>query len=124
MLGTYKSVLKKHIRIIKIILVVTVCFLTIGFSSFTSQLGINGISAQVRIQRDIRITSVAIDSVSGNALSNGEDYNVDTITSGISLPNANSTVTYNIEIINVGNTEAVIKSITGLNSNLTYTLNN
>ena len=124
MLGTYKSELKKHIRIIKIILVVTVCFLTIGFSSFTSQLGINGISAQVRIQRDIRITSVAIDSVSGNALSNGEDYNVDTITSGISLPNANSTVTYNIEIINVGNTEAVIKSITGLNSNLTYTLNN
>ena len=124
MLGTYKSMLKKHMRIIKIVLVVTVCFLTIGFSSFTSQLGINGLTAQVRIQRDIRIKSIAIDNVTGNALSNGEDYNVDTIVSGITLPNANSTITYNIEIVNIGNTEAVLRSITGIPENLELTLNN
>ena len=124
MIGMYNSTIKKYIKTIKVVLVITVCFLSVGFSAFTSQLGINGISAQVRVQKDVRIRSVLIESTTSDASYYWEYYNVRFITSGISLPNSDSTITFNVQVVNVGNTEAILKDITGLSDNLTYTLNN
>ena len=110
--------------IISIILVFAIAFLTIGFSDYSTNASIENIQANIRIQRDIRITDMNINNVTGNAISNWEDVNIHTISSGISLPQSDSTITYDVKIINVGNIEAAIADITGLPDNLTYTINN
>ena len=109
-------------KYVPLIIVLTSYFLTIAFAAFSNNLAINNVGAQVRIQKDIRITNIAPNSSSGGAVSYWEEYNTNNITSGISLPNSNSTITYNVEVTNIGNMEAAISEITGLPSNLTYTI--
>ena len=101
-----------------------VVFLSVGFSAFQTSLDISDISAIIRVQKDIRITGVSIANVESNAISNYEDYNVNGITSSISLPNSNSTITYDVEITNIGNVEMGILNITGLPNNLEYSISN
>ena len=123
---------KKYSKIKKInilnlcclIIMLCIVFFTVGFSAHQVGLDISNMSAEVRVQRDIRIMSMIPVNSSSSAVSNWEDYNVDSIYSGISLPYSDSTVTYNVSIVNVGNMEASISDIVGLPSNLTYTLNN
>lgn len=112
--------MKKNI----ILVLLVVLFLSVGYSSFTAKLQIEGIAANVRINADIRITSISIDSFKSSAISSYEDYNVDNITSGVFLPNADSEITYKIEITNLGNTEMGIFSITGIPDNMEYSLTN
>ena len=113
-----------YIYLVAVVTILTIVFLTIGFSDSTIYGNIDNIGAKIKVQRDIRITEVSINHVTNNAVSNWETENVKTISAGISLPNSNSTVTYNVKIMNIGNMEAVIANITGLPSNLTYTLDN
>ena len=82
----------KKFKIIISILLCIVAFLTIGYSSFSSELNIDGLFAIVRIQKDIRITGVSINNTTSNASSDWEDYNVENIYSSINLPNSNSTI--------------------------------
>ena len=101
-----------------------ILFLTIGFAAFQNTLAINNLGATVRLQEDIRVTAVnSMNSVS-DAYSSYEDYNVSAITSDLVLPNSDSKITYKVEVTNFGNTEMGILNITGLPSNLTYTLDN
>ena len=84
--------------------------LSIGYSAFTTKVQIGDIAANIRIKAGIRITDISIDSFKSNAISNYEEYNVNNITSGIFLPNADSEITYKIGITNLGNTENLGKS--------------
>ena len=52
------------------------------------------------------------------------DYNVSNIQAGINLPNASSSVTFNVVVTNIGSTEIGIKEITGLPDNLDYQILN
>lgn len=52
------------------------------------------------------------------------DYNVRNIQAGIKLPNTNSSVTFNVQVTNIGSTEVGIKEITGLPDNLDYKILN
>ena len=97
--------------------------LTIGFAALETSLGIN-VGAKIRVKQDIRITNISVSGSSSGALSNGEEYNVKSISSNIDLPNNNSTITYDIEITNIGNTNMGILSISNLPSNLTYSISN
>lgn len=101
-----------------------VLFLTVGFSKFSTELGISGISAVVRVKKDIRISGISLKQTESNGISTFEDYNVKKILTEIKLPNSSSTVTYAINVLNVGNTEMALANITGLPSNLTYTVDN
>ena len=107
-----------------IIVLFVVLFLSIGYSSFTTKLQMEGIAANVRIKADIRITSVSVDSFKSSAVSSYEERNVDNITTGVFLPNADSEITYRVEITNLGNAEMGILSITGLPGNMEYSLTN
>ena len=111
-------------KIVGLIVIISVMFLTIGFSTESVDLGINDISAVVRVQKDIRISDVSLVSTNSSAISNWEDYNEKSVFSSISLPNSDSTVTYSIKVTNVGNEEAAISEITGLPNNLSYSINN
>ena len=50
------------------------------------------------------------------------EYNVSNISAGIKLPNKDSSVTFKVEITNIGNAQVGIKEITGLPENLDYEL--
>lgn len=106
--------------------IITICvlFLSAAWAAFQSTFNIKNLAAIIRIERDVRITGITVDGVTNSALSNYEEYNVKNIYSSLYLPNASSTVTFDIEITNLGNAEVGIEDITGLPSNLKYTLNN
>ena len=118
---------KKTVNIVALVvlcLFVIVVSLTIGFSTMHSSFDIGEIAAVVRINKDIRITDITLDNTSNNAISNWEEYNTNSISSNITLPNSNSSVTYQVEITNLGNIEMGIFDITGIPSNLKYTIDN
>ena len=71
-----------------------------------SDLGISGISAVVRVQKDVRISGISLSSVGGDAVSLYEEYNVKNIYTSISLPNSNSSATYDVVVHNLGNVRA------------------
>ena len=100
-----------------IIIGVSVMLLTIGFSAFQDSLRIDNLSADVRIDKDIRIMGVSINEVK-EAVSNYEEYNVSNITSNISLLNEDSYIIYKVSIYNLGNVIMGIKDIAINNENL------
>ncbi len=112
--------MKKNIIIVLFVII----FLSIGYSAFTTKVQIGDISATIRIKADIRITGISIDSFKSSAVSSYEDYNVSNITSRLFFPNADSEITYKIEITNLGNSEMGILSITGIPDNMEYSLTN
>ena len=93
-------------------------FISIGFASYSKNLDINDISAVVRIQKDMRVTGVYSSNPVGNAVSNWEEYNVTSISTSVSLPNSNSSITYQVQVTNFASVEMALASITGLPSNL------
>ena len=99
-------------------------FLSVGYSAFSVGLDISDIGATVELQKDIRVSDVVAISATGNAVSNYEEHNSDNVFSSVSLPNSNSSITYNIAITNLGNVEMGILNISGLPSNLTYSMSN
>ena len=101
-----------------------VIFLTIGFAQFTTQLGIYGISAIVRVHKDVRIGGISLSNATNDGISHYEEYNVKDIYSSVTLPNANSTITYDVRVLNLGNVEMGILNISGLPNNLTYSISN
>ena len=120
----YKDKKHNYVALFSVLIVFCVLFLSIGWAAFQSTFDVKNLLATVRVERDVRITGVHVDSVTSSALSYYEEYNVNNISTSIYLPNASSTVTYEVTVTNLGNAEAGIRSITGLPSNLEYTLNN
>lgn len=87
-----------------------IIFLTIGFSAFQNDLRINNISADVRIDKDIRVMDVSL-SETKEAISTYEEYNVSNITSNISLSKKDSYIIYKVSVYNFGNVLMGIKEI-------------
>ena len=85
-----------------VVVVFTILFLSVGFSAFQNDLAIEDISATVRIDKDVRVMKVSVDSVN-EATSYHEDYNVSNISGNIGLTNSNSYVIYDVEVYNLGN---------------------
>ena len=102
----------------------TVIFLTIGYAQFTTQLGIYGINAIVRVHKDVRIGGISLSNATNDGISHYEEYNVKDIYSSVTLPNANSSITYDVKVLNLGNVEMGILNISGLPNNLTYSISN
>lgn len=94
-----------------------VIFLSIGYSSYQNNLNIDNVIANVKIDKDIRIMGVSVNSVN-NSISNYEDYNVSNITSNVNLDSSDSYVIYDVLIYNLGNIECAIGSISVNNDNL------
>ena len=112
----------KYKGIILSSLLICVVFLTVGFSACSSTMGIYGLSALVRIEKDIRITDISLYSATNEAMSNYEEFNVKNIYGSLNLPNSNSEAVYQVEVTNIGNVEMGILEITGLPDNLKYTI--
>ena len=101
------------------VVVFAILFLSIGFSAFQNDLAIEDISATVRIDKDVRVMKVSVDSVN-EATSHHEDYNVSNIYGSISLTNSNSYVIYDVEVYNLGNVIMGISDASIDNENLKF----
>ena len=106
-----------------LVILCAVIFLTIGYAQFTTQLGIYG-SATVRAYKDVRIGGIFLSNATNDGISHYEEYNVKDIYGSVTLPNANSTITYDVKVLNLGNVEMGILNISGLPNNLTYSISN
>ena len=115
---------KEPIVIVALISFVVILGMTIGFSAFSDAGLISNIGATIKSQKDIRITGVVATNPVSGAISNYVEYSADSISSSLQLPNANSKMTYEVDVTNFGNVEMVLKSLYGLPSNLKYTVNN
>ncbi len=102
-----------------IVVVFTILFLSVGFSAFQNDLAIEDISATVRIDKDVRVMKVSVDSVN-EATSYHEDYNVSNISGSIGLTNSNSYVIYDVEVYNLGNVIMGISDASIDNENLKF----
>ncbi len=102
------------------LILITICFLSIGFSAFQEPLLIDNVGVTVRFLEDMRITGIQVNASTAGVVSNYEDYNIHNLKAGIYLPNKDSSITYKIKTTNFGNIEMGIFDITGLPSNLTY----
>ncbi len=115
--------MKKYIKYIPLLILLVVMMLQVGYSVFVNTLIISDVTAQVRLQENIRVTGIVASGSTNGGVANSEDYNVSRIAPNLTLPNSNSTVTYTVQVTNYGNTRMEIFDITGLPSNLTYTIN-
>ena len=113
--------LKSSVIIIYAILIFVIC-LSIGFSAFSNQLNVKDISASVRVNADIRITSANLSEAYNEAYSTSLDYNKTNINGTTILPNEDSYIDYVVNIVNLGKVEMGIKEITLNNDNLDYEL--
>lgn len=104
------------------ILLITIYCLTIGYSAFSATNSIENIFASVKPKASARITDLLLTGTTSGAINNSEGYNVSNIYGSVSLPNADSTVTYKVSVTVFLGAEMKIASITGLNEHLDYEL--
>lgn len=116
--------MNRHIKTIIILVLITITCLSIGYSAYNTSLNIDNINAKIRLKKNIRITSFSIDSTTSNATSNYEEYNVNQISSQINLPNADSSITFKVEITNIESAEMGLLKIDGINNELEYSITN
>ena len=124
MLRNIKIIKPKNYIISSYIILIIITGLSIGFSSFNNELSIKDISATVKINADIRITSTYQEDAYNGAYSTSLDYNAHNINGIITLPNEDSYVDYSVKITNIGNVEMGIKEFNLSNENLDYEISN
>ena len=109
----------KKTTLFSMISFICILSITIGFASFQNNLEIDNIGVTVRYKKDIRVTSVLIDS-SSNATTEYLNYNISNINGRIDLPTTSSHAIYKMTITNIGNIDQGVLRITGLTSSLKY----
>lgn len=107
----YSSQKHNLMPLFTVLVMLCILLLTIGFSAFQASMEISNISAVIRAHADIRVTGIAVANSTNGASSSSEEYNVKSITSYAYLPYQDSTITYNIQITNIGNVMQGIYSI-------------
>ena len=112
-------------KILFLLFCVITLSLTVGYSALNQDLKISG-EAVFRVKEDIRITNVELAETTQMGIENYESkYTKNSITLGVTLPNIESTISYDVEIINSGTVSMWIDSITKEafnNTNIEYTL--
>ena len=111
---------KNYVLIFSFIVTLCVIFLSVGFSAFQASMEISNITAMLREQKDVRITNLRYTSVSNGATILDYNYSANSINGIITLPNNNSTVTFQVEVTNIGNVEVGFLEISDLTSPFTY----
>lgn len=94
----------KYLNILKIFVFIVICFVSLGYAAFGSELSISNIVADVRVKSDIRITDVSITDGKYYNL-DGFNYDVDSIILGEAFWELDDYLLMNVVVTNFGNTE-------------------
>ena len=104
---------------------ILIIILTIGYSAMTSELKISG-NAAFRVEADIRITGIRVyEASNGGSILYNPNFSRDSIITGITLPNLDSTVTFEVTVTNFSSITMLLEQINNLNmsnNNITYTI--
>lgn len=109
-----------NITSLSIVIILMVALLSIGYSAFNRKMYISDLSLNVQLKRDIQVTEFSVGSGTNGAISSYEEYKYNSVSSGVTLPNENSTMTYRVNVTNFGNVEMGIYDLLNLPDNLTY----
>ena len=113
----FKPNVKFSISSLVIFMIVSIFSISIGYSSMSTELLISG-AAYLRTEKDIRITDVKlVGTTNGGSILYNPDYSVDTIITGIHLPNIDSTITYQVKEVNFTKDLMNLKEINIINLN-------
>ncbi|MCI8394069.1 MAG: hypothetical protein HFH86_01130 [Bacilli bacterium] len=97
--------------------------MSIGFSALNTELSISG-DAYVRVDEEIRITDLKmLEAINGAYETYNSKYSKDTNSMFVTLPNNNSTMTYQVTIVNKSSLNYKLKDIleeSNTNSNISY----
>ncbi|MBO5121515.1 MAG: hypothetical protein J6C28_07530, partial [Bacilli bacterium] len=86
------------------IILVLILTLTVGFSAFVSEMSISNLVADVRVQKDVRITNVQfLEDESWNVVSNSVDYDEDSLIGNVTFNDIDSVASYKVTFTNFGN---------------------
>ena len=119
-----KNKLNKNIKVTIAFVIISALLLSLAYASSTTTARIENIMVSVKPRGNVTITGISLNSTSNGGTSSNEEYNVSSIYSSISLPNADSTVTYKVDATVFSASEMKLSGITGLNSNLEYSISN
>ena len=111
--------MKKYSILHVVIFTSLIMFLTIGFSAYNLEMNIDDIVSYYKAPSNIRITGISIDNAN-DSYSHSEDYGVDNVYVDVDLPYENSSITYLVDVTNLGGTYMVISELNSLHDNLTY----
>lgn len=102
---------KKYSVLIIPILFLIISFLSIGYSALNQDLIVSG-NLTYRADANIRITGISLKSTtSGGIELYSPNYKVNTIITGVKLPNINSTVSYDVTVENFSSIPKAIEEI-------------
>lgn len=118
--------IRKEMCILTILLVVGVLVISIGYGAHIAEISLSGEVTFETIQ-DMRILNVRRVATINDALMEYEENTKDQISLGFNLPNLNSSITYEIQVLNLGNTQMRFDSVSTVdelynNSNIVYEL--
>ena len=99
----------KYRSIICTIILISVLSITVGFSAFVSEMSISNIVADVRVEKDVRITGVRFaEDESTEVVVNNLDFDADSIISNVTSTSSYSELIYYVTITNFGNTKVSV----------------
>ena len=101
----------KYLNILKVFVFVVICFVSLGYAAFGSELSISNIVADVRVKSDIRITEIGI---TGGNISGGYDglnWDADSVMLGDLISAKGDFVNLEVTVTNFGNSEMGIYDI-------------
>jgi len=116
--------MKNYKIVCSIIVLCAVLFITVGFSAFNKELFVDDVTGFFEVYKDVRLTDAKFERSTTGVVANYTEHDIYNFYSQVKLPNADSSVTYRINITNYGNFEQVLMDIVGLPENLEYTLDN
>lgn len=93
-------------NILSVIILVLTLSLTVGFSAFVSEMSISNLVAEVRVEKDVRITDVKLLSEQCNSTSVSDlDYDADSILMSALFADNTSYAVVEVTVTNIGNVD-------------------
>ncbi len=111
-----------YVKSVPFLILAVVVMLSIGYAEYASNMVIQNVKAVVRADELVRVTNAKVSGSTSGGTSNSLEFGKFSVSSSVSLPSSDSTVTYMVEITNLSEYEKGVVSITGLPSQLEYTI--
>lgn len=96
-------------NILSTIILILVLSITVGFSAFCSEMSISNLVAEVRLNEDVRITSVEFLSSDSYGVDPIElDYDKDSVMGNVTFNSSDAYATYKVIVTNFGNIDVCV----------------
>lgn len=116
---------KKNRFLLNIFTAITILCMSVCYAAFNTELSISG-DAYVRVHQGVRITNLKMIGATNEGFETyNSKYSLDTTSMFVTLPNSQSTVTYEVEITNNTNSDYLITNVlesSYTNTNVKYQL--